>query len=163
MRLFRLLVLVLLVLPASAVAADHDHALEKSVAGLAALLTDGYAELDRGELIPIRSSKVVAVLFNLQGPAKGNGTWQFLAFFEANASLSPELPTASQYRLLAFKQVGDRGARLFNASTASFQHGKLTLGGAAFKTTDSMCCPSLPIRSVFAIQDGQVVEQRVGS
>lgn len=165
MRLLRLrlllLLLVFLAFAASTIAARSDPALEKSVAELASLLTDGYAELDQGKLLPIRSSNMVAVLFNLQGPAKGNGSWQFLAFFEANASLSSEFPNTSPYRLLAFKKIGSRGARLFNPATATFQSGQLTVGGSAFKPSDAMCCPSLPIRSTFVIQDGQVVERSV--
>lgn len=163
MKFLRLLLLMFLALQASAAAARSDAALEKSVAELATLLTDGYAELDQDGLFHVRSSNVVAVLFNLQGPAKGNGSWQFLAFFEANVSLSPEFPAASQYRLLGFKQIGGRGVRLFDPTTATFQGGKLSVDGSAFKPSDSMCCPSLPIRSVFVIKDGHVVEQRLGS
>ena len=163
MKLFRLLLIVFLAFPASAIAERPDPALDKSVERLAALLTDGYATLDQGQLFPVRASNLVAVFFNLQGPAKGNGTWQFLAFFEANIALSPELPASSKYRLLGYKQVGGRGTRLFNPASATFQHGKVIVGGAAFKPSDSMCCPSIPIRSAFVIQDGHVAEQGLGS
>ena len=163
MKLFWLLLVVFLALPASAIAERPDPALDKSVDRLAALLTDGYATLDQAQLVPVRSSNLIAVFFNLQGPAKGNGSWQFLAFFEVNFDLSSEFPASSKYRLLGYKQVGSRGTRLFDSTSATFQHGKVTVGGAAFKPSDSMCCPSLPIRSSFVIQDGHVVEQPLGS
>ncbi len=163
MRLFRLLWLAFLALPASATAAHPDPALDRSVAELAAQLTDGYASVDPVQLLPARSSDQVAVFFTLQGPARGNGSWQFLAFFQANDSLSPEFPVSSRYRLLGFKRVGGRGFRTFNPSSATFQNGKLQVSGAAYGPTDAMCCPSQPIRSEFVIQDGGVAEHRVGS
>lgn len=162
MRLFRLLWLAFLALPASATAAHADPALDRSVAELAALLTDGYASLDPVQLLPARSPDQVAVFFTLQGPARGNGSWQFIAFFQANDSLSPGFPVPSRYRLLGFKRVGGRGFRTFDPSTAAFQHGKLQVSGAVYKQTDAMCCPSQPIRAEFVVQDGVVAEHRVG-
>jgi hypothetical protein len=152
-----------LALPVSAIAAQPDPALNESVSELASLLTDGYATLDQAQLFPVRSSNLVAVFFSLQGPAKGNGSWQFLAFFDVNPAVSPEFPASSNYRLLGYKLVGGKGIRLFNPASATLQHGKVTVGGASFKPNDPMCCPSHSIRSVFTISHGYVIEHRVGS
>ncbi len=161
MRPMPLLLFMLILLPAT-VTARSDRALQTSVSELAGLLTDGYAYLDEGQLYPVRSGNVVAVIFFLQEPAKGNGSWEFLAFFEENSSLSEEAPPSSRYRLLAFKKIGGKGTRLFDFGAAAFRKGRLIVPGRTYKPADPECCPSLPIRSEFTTKDGQVIEQRIG-
>lgn len=137
-----------------------DRALDVSVERLAALLSDGIATLDRGRRVPVRSGNLTAVMFNLQGPGGGNGTWQFLAFFETNAHL-PEATTPSGYRLLGFAKIGSAGDRFFDPATAVLRRRQLRIDGAAFARGDAACCPSRPIRSLFVLGDGNVVEQRI--
>jgi hypothetical protein len=150
-----------ILLPAS-VAAHSDRALRASVSELAGLLTDGYARLDKGRLYSAKAANLVAVIFFLQEPAKGNGSWEFLAFFEENTGLSQDAPVSSSYRLLAVKQIGSKGLRLFDSGAASFKDGKLIVPGNGYKPADPECCPSLPIRSEFTIKDGQIIEQQIG-
>ncbi|GLQ99149.1 hypothetical protein [Dyella mobilis] len=147
-----------------ALAAPPDKDLRAAVDRLAALTSDGYATLyaEQTAAIPERSSRIVAVFFVLEGPGMGNGYWQFLAFFERNETAGPKYPPAHAYRLLAFRQVGARETRSFDAPTASFQNGILTVSGHALGPNDPMCCPSVPVRAVFKLEDGAVVEQQAG-
>ena len=156
------LLILLLLLPCAPAAANPpiDPALDDSVTHLAALLSDGIATLDRGRLTPARSGHLVAVVFNLQGPGGGDGSWQFLAFFDTNADL-PATPASSRYRLLGFARIGSLVERLFDASTAVLQGRRLRIDGAAFARGDASCCPSHPIRSVFVLADAKVVERRL--
>jgi hypothetical protein len=146
-------------------ATPPDKNLQVAVKQLAALVSDGYAKLYAEKLAPIssNSSHSVAVFFTLDGPAKGNGSWQFLAFFEHNEAVDPSEPPSPSYRLVAFRQVGSRGTRFFEPATASFRNGILTVSGWAMGPSDAMCCPSVPVRSEFKVQNGAVAEQRAGS
>jgi hypothetical protein len=155
-------ILSFITMPALAVSPDKN--LLVAVEQLSTLLSDGYAELYTEPLIPIRSSSTptVAVFFTLEGPGKGNGSWQFLAFFEHNQAVAPDEPPSHSYRLVAFRQVGSRETRFFEAATASFHNGSLTVSGRSIGPDDPMCCPSVPIRALFKIQNGIIVEQPAG-
>lgn len=160
MKAMGLSVLLLLVaLPCGA--SKPDTELRQSVERLAALVSDGYAQLDIQQIdsIPSRDRDTVAVFFTLEGPGKGNGIWQFLAFFRRNESLAPGSPPASAYRLIAFKQVGAPGTKLFDPETATYANDALTVSGMGYGPKDAMCCPSLPLRSTFTLQNDVVVEQ----
>ena len=166
MKIFVLSILVMLSFLATPVlAATPDKDLRVAVEKLAALVSDGYAQLYAEQLASVssNSSHSVAVFFTLEGPRKGNGSWQFLAFFEHNEAIASDEPPSSSYRLVAFRQVGSRGTRFFEPGTASFHNGVLAVSGMAMGPRDAMCCPSVPVRSVFKVQDGAVVEQRSGS
>lgn len=157
-----LLLLALLASPCRA--SEPDAGLRQSVKLLATLVSDGYAQLDDARIDSVQSSPAgpVAVFFSLQGPAKGNGTWQYLAFFEQNEAIGPDIRPSSRYRLVAFMQVGSRGSRLFDPDTASFQGDTVTVSGAAYGRGDAMCCPSVAVHSAFRVSNGVVVEQSVG-
>lgn len=165
MKAVGLPVLLLLALLASPCGASTpDAALRQGVEVLAALVSDGHAQLDdaRIDAVPSGPAGPVAVFFSLQGPAKGNGSWQFLAFFERNEAIGPDIRPSSGYRLVAFRRVGSRGTRLFDPRTASFRAGTVTVSGAAYGPGDAMCCPSVAVHSAFRVDDGVVVEQRAG-
>lgn len=74
---------------------------------LAVLVSDGYAQLYAEQLAPVssNSSRSPAVFFTLEGLATGNGSWQFLAFFEKNGAIAPDEQPFSSYRFVAFWQV----------------------------------------------------------
>lgn len=153
------MLLLLVALPCGATKPDAE--LRQSIEHLGALVSDGYAQLDiqRIASIPARDRDAVAVIFTLESPGKGNGVWQFLAFLRRNASFAADSPPASAYRLIAFKQVGARGTKLFDPETATYANGALIVSGKGYGPKDAMCCPSLPLRSTFTLQHDVVVEQ----
>ncbi len=137
-----------------------DAAPNAEVVRLADLVSDGYAKLDRTTITPIRSGDRLAVFFDLQHPGEGNGTWQYLALFERNAAFPGAEAPASEFRLLAFARIGMRGTRLFDPSTARIRGHEISVRGAAYAPHDAMCCPSLPVRARFVLEEGNIRERQ---
>lgn len=132
---------------------------------LAALLTDGYAELFEqednvrfGPLLPGEGHAAVAV-FSIEGFRKSNSHNQYLAVFAHVVNETGELDDPHEpYRLLDVMQIGGKGWRSFLKAPLTIQPGLITLEGLNYAASDALCCPSLPFRTRFRFEDGRLQE-----
>ena len=164
MRQFRAFTLVLvLLLPSWSVRAD-DAELQASVKTLAHSLSDGYATLHPNDITILhsQSSQDAVALFLLVGLGGGNGSSQYIVFFNRNEPIPGKRNRVAPYRLVAISQVGFRGWRLFNFRTARFRSGAVSIAGRSFLPKDAMCCPSQPIKITISISQGRITEQSGG-
>ncbi len=133
---------------------------------LAALLTDGYAELvDQednvrfGILLPDQGHAAVAV-FSLEGFRKSNSHNEYLAVFAHVVNESGELDDPHEpYRLLDVMQIGGKGWRSFPKAPLTIEPGLITLEGLNYAASDALCCPSLPFTTRFRFKDGRLQQE----
>jgi hypothetical protein len=159
MRLLYLLLIGLASFAASAGPALPSAELTRAVVGLSGGLSDGASTLDTASIQAYELPGEVAVLFTLEGPGGGNGSLQFIAFFAPGRGGGLSHRRQTRYRLLAYEKIGARGSRLFLSRSGVVQRKYLELKGAAYRSNDPLCCPSLQLRSSFTRQGGQVLEQ----
>lgn len=137
----------------------------RKVEQLAALLTDGYAELCEqkdnvgfGSLLPDQGHAAVAV-FSLEGFRKSNSHNEYLAVFAHVVNETGELDDPHEpYRLLDVTQIGGKGWRSFPNTPVSIEAGVISLEGLKYAESDALCCPSLPFTTRFRFENGRLSE-----
>lgn len=137
----------------------------RKVEQLAALLTDGYAELCEqkdnvrfGILLPDQGHAAVAV-FSLEGFRKSNSHNDYLAVFAHVVNETGELDDPHEpYRLLDVMRIGGKGWRSFTNAPVSIEQGLITLESFDYAPSDALCCPSLPSTTRFRFEDGRLQE-----
>jgi hypothetical protein len=162
MQLLKVLALAAALI-ASQPAMASDSELRASVKTLAAALTDGYATLSPTDISIVHASEPehVAVFFFLVGFGKGNGSSQYIAFFEPNEPFPGERISGPPYRLVALSQIGAKYWRYLDPKTAQFHKRSVVVSGRTYAPKDALCCPTKPFNVVFSISNGRIIE-RVG-
>jgi len=144
---------------AAASAAEPSKAerreLERALAQLVTLLSDGYAQaypdyraLRVGHLFPHDALDAVA-LFSIEGFAGTNDHNEYLAYFSGVAPVREGKAPPKRFQLLAFAQIGGRAWRSFEYESATLGASSVTVAGKAYGENDASCCPSVPIRATF--------------
>lgn len=128
--------------------------------GLAETYSENPTIVRYGQLFEDHHNDAVA-LFNLEGFGGGNFHAEFIAFFSEVEQGEVAGKTAKPYRLVAVSKLGERGWRTFDFSTVSIQNRAVKLRGMEMRSSDAMCCPSIPITKIFHVDEfDHIVESK---
>lgn len=133
--------------------------IDREIAKLVALYTDGFGHNDAamhhitfGSLFNDKQDAVA--FFSLAEMDNSNVHFEYIAIFaqgQGRDMSSVRGPKERPYHLVTTAMVGGRGTRTLDWKTAKISKGQIVVQGTRWAENDAGCCPTKPIAVTFSI------------